>query len=503
MANIGKVTQVIGPVVDVSFEDENTQLPNILDAMIVTKNSGQKVVLECQQHLGEGRVRTIAMDSTEGLVRGMEVIDQGQPIQMPIGDDIKGRLFNVVGEAIDGIEQPSGKKGLPIHRSAPEFKDLSTSTEVLYTGIKVIDLIEPYAKGGKIGLFGGAGVGKTVLIQELINNIAKAYSGLSVFAGVGERTREGNDLLREMIESGIVDYGEAFLEDMEKGGWDLSKVDKKKLAESKATFVFGQMNEPPGARARVALSGLTLAEYFRDGDKEEGGQGKDILFFIDNIFRFTQAGSEVSALLGRMPSAVGYQPTLATEMGNMQERITSTKNGSITSVQAVYVPADDLTDPAPATTFAHLDATTVLSRKISELGIYPAVDPLDSTSRILTAEILGDEHYDCAQRVKEILQRYKELQDIIAILGMDELSDEDKEVVHRARRVQRFLSQPFHVAEQFTGIPGQLVDIKDTIKGFNMIIDGECDHLPEMAFNLVGGIEQAFEKGEKLIAEAK
>ncbi|TRX61292.1 F0F1 ATP synthase subunit beta [Fulvivirga sp. M361] len=501
MANIGKVTQVIGPVVDVSFDAEGAKLPSILDALEVTKENGQKVVLECQQHLGEDRVRTIAMESTEGLVRGMDVLDTSTPIAMPTGEDIKGRLFNVVGEAIDGIKQPEGKSTLPIHRAAPKFEELSTSTEVLFTGIKVIDLLEPYAKGGKIGLFGGAGVGKTVLIQELINNIAKAYSGLSVFAGVGERTREGNDLLREMIESGIVTYGDEFLHSMEEGGWDLSKVDEEKLKESKATFVFGQMNEPPGARARVALSGLTVAEYFRDGDGE--GAGRDILFFIDNIFRFTQAGSEVSALLGRMPSAVGYQPTLATEMGAMQERITSTKKGSITSVQAVYVPADDLTDPAPATTFAHLDATTVLSRKISELGIYPAVDPLDSTSRILNAEVLGDEHYDCAQRVKEILQRYKELQDIIAILGMDELSDEDKEVVHRARRVQRFLSQPFHVAEQFTGIPGVLVDIKDTIKGFNDIIDGKYDHLPEMAFNLVGSVEDAVEKGEKILAEAK
>ncbi|MFM9074515.1 MAG: F0F1 ATP synthase subunit beta, partial [Bacteroidota bacterium] len=467
----------------------------------VEKGDGTKVVLECQQHLGEDRVRTVAMDGTEGLVRGMKAADTGAPIKMPIGDDIKGRLFNVIGTAIDGIDQPKGDQGLSIHRAAPAYENLSTSSEILYTGIKVIDLIEPYAKGGKIGLFGGAGVGKTVLIQELINNIAKAYSGLSVFAGVGERTREGNDLLREMIEAGIVDYGEEFMKSMHHGGWDLSKVDKAKLKESKATFVFGQMNEPPGARARVALSGLTVAEYFRDGDGT--GKGRDILFFIDNIFRFTQAGSEVSALLGRMPSAVGYQPTLATEMGAMQERITSTKNGSITSVQAVYVPADDLTDPAPATTFSHLDATTVLSRKIAELGIYPAVDPLDSTSRILRADIIGDEHYNCAQRVKLILQRYKELQDIIAILGMDELSDEDKQTVHRARRVQRFLSQPFHVAEAFTGLKGALVDIKDTIKGFNMIMDGELDHLPEAAFNLVGTIEQAIEKGEKLMREAQ
>ncbi|MEQ9285600.1 MAG: F0F1 ATP synthase subunit beta [Cyclobacteriaceae bacterium] len=501
MANIGKVTQVIGPVVDVSFEAEGSKIPNILDALYVTRPDGQKIVLECQQHLGEDRIRTVAMDSTEGLLRGMEVEDTGNPIKMPKGEEIKGRLFNVVGEAIDGIGEVSNANGLPIHRQAPAFDELSTSTEVLYTGIKVIDLIEPYVKGGKIGLFGGAGVGKTVLIMELINNIAKAYSGLSVFAGVGERTREGNDLLREMIESGVIKYGKEFEESMEEGGWDLTKVDKNELAKSQATLVFGQMNEPPGARARVALSGLTVAEYFRDGDGE--GQGRDILFFIDNIFRFTQAGSEVSALLGRMPSAVGYQPTLATEMGAMQERITSTKKGSITSVQAVYVPADDLTDPAPATTFAHLDATTVLSRKIAELGIYPAVDPLDSTSRILSEEVVGNEHYSCAQRVIEILQRYKELQDIIAILGMDELSDEDKEVVHRARRVQRFLSQPFHVAEQFTGLSGALVDIKDTIRGFNEIMDGKHDHLPEAAFNLVGSIEEAVAKGEKLMAEAK
>jgi F-type H+-transporting ATPase subunit beta len=500
-ANIGKITQIIGPVVDVSFEAEGTRLPKILDALEVTKANGQKVVLECQQHLGEDRVRTIAMDATEGLQRGMEVVDRGTPIAMPSGDAIKGRLFNVVGDAIDGIPQPASDGGMSIHRDAPKFEDLATSTEVLYTGIKVIDLLEPYAKGGKIGLFGGAGVGKTVLIQELINNIAKAYAGLSVFAGVGERTREGNDLLREMIEAGIIKYGDAFKHSMEEGGWDLSKVDPEELKKSQATFIFGQMNEPPGARARVALSGLTIAEHFRDGDGT--GKGRDILFFIDNIFRFTQAGSEVSALLGRMPSAVGYQPTLATEMGAMQERITSTKRGSITSVQAVYVPADDLTDPAPATTFAHLDATTVLSRKISELGIYPAVDPLDSTSRILSAEILGEKHYRTAQRVKEILQRYKELQDIIAILGLDELSDEDKLVVSRARRVQRFLSQPFHVAEQFTGLKGVLVPIEDTIKGFNMIIDGELDHLPEAAFNLVGNIEDAIAKGERLIREAK
>ena len=500
MANSGKITQIIGPVVDVAFEKENT-LPEILNALEIPKDDGSSLTLEVQQHLGEDRVRTIAMSGTEGLKRGMKVIDTGKAISMPIGEDINGRLFNVVGSAIDGMDQPKGKDRLPIHRDAPKFEELSTSAEVLYTGIKVIDLIEPYNKGGKIGLFGGAGVGKTVLIQELINNIAKAYSGLSVFAGVGERTREGNDLFREMIEAGIVDYGEEFKKSMEEGGWDLSKVDKKKLKKSKAAFVFGQMNDPPGARARVALSGLTLAEYYRDGDGK--GKGRDILFFIDNIFRFTQAGSEVSALLGRMPSAVGYQPTLATEMGAMQERITSTKKGSITSVQAVYVPADDLTDPAPATTFSHLDAQSVLSRKLAAIGIYPSIDPLDSTSRILTEEVVGEEHYTCAQRVKELLQRYKELQDIIAILGMDELSDEDKEVVHRARRVQRFLSQPFHVAEPFTGIKGELVDIKDTIKGFNMIMNGDLDHLPEAAFNLKGTIEQAIEAGEKMIAKVK
>jgi F-type H+/Na+-transporting ATPase subunit beta len=498
--NTGKVTQVIGPVVDVSFEAEGSRIPAILDALKVTRPDGQIVILECQQHLGEDRVRAIAMDSTEGLQRGMEVTDLGGPITMPIGEGIKGRLFNVVGEAIDGLGTLADANRSSIHRAAPKFEDLATSTEVLYTGIKVIDLLAPYVKGGKIGLFGGAGVGKTVLIQELINNIAKAYEGLSVFAGVGERTREGNDLMREMIEAGIIKYGEAFKHSMEEGGWDLTKVDYEELKKSQATFVFGQMNEPPGARARVALSGLTVAEYFRDGDGE--GQGRDILFFIDNIFRFTQAGSEVSALLGRMPSAVGYQPTLATEMGAMQERITSTKRGSITSVQAVYVPADDLTDPAPATTFAHLDATTVLSRKVAELGIYPAVDPLDSTSRILSAEVLGDAHYGTAQRVKEILQRYKELQDIIAILGLEELSEDDKLVVSRARRVQRFLSQPFFVAEQFTGLKGVLVDINDTIKGFNEIIDGKHDNLPESAFNLVGTIEDAVEKGNRLLKEA-
>jgi F-type H+-transporting ATPase subunit beta len=501
-ANTGKIIQVIGPVVDVRFNTENGGvLPNILDGLEVTKTTGERVILECQQHVGEDTVRTIAMDSSEGLTRGLVVTSTGLPITMPVGDQIKGRTFNVIGGAIDGIGEVDQTGGRPIHREAPLFEDLSTATEVLYTGIKVIDLIEPYAKGGKIGLFGGAGVGKTVLIQELINNIAKGHDGYSVFAGVGERTREGNDLLREMLESGIVKYGDEFLHSMEEGGWDLSKVDPEAMKESKATFVFGQMNEPPGARARVALTGLTAAEFFRDGDEESGG--RDILFFVDNIFRFTQAGSEVSALLGRMPSAVGYQPTLASEMGAMQERITSTKRGSITSVQAVYVPADDLTDPAPATTFAHLDATTVLSRKIAELGIYPAVDPLDSTSRILTADIVGEEHYNTAQRVKEILQRYKELQDIIAILGMDELSEEDKMVVHRARRVQRFLSQPFHVAEQFTGTPGVLVPIEDTIKGFNMILEGEVDEYPEAAFNLKGSIEEAIEAGKKMLAENK
>lgn len=495
----GQIVQIIGPVVDVAFDQENN-LPDLLDALEVTRENGEKLILEAQQAIGENTIRTIAMDSTDGLRRGMEVLSLGKPISMPTGDAIKGRLFNVIGNVIDGLKPVETSSSYDIHRKPPTFENLTTQSEVLYTGIKVIDLIEPYAKGGKIGLFGGAGVGKTVIIMELINNIAKSYSGLSVFAGVGERTREGNDLLREMIESGVIRYGKEFLESMEKGGWDLDKVDYSELGESQATLVFGQMNEPPGARARVALSGLTLAEYFRDGDEKTGG--RDILFFIDNIFRFTQAGSEVSALLGRMPSAVGYQPTLATEMGLMQERITSTKRGSITSVQAVYVPADDLTDPAPATTFAHLDATTVLNRKIAELGIYPAVDPLDSTSRILSPEVVGEAHYNTAQRVKGILQRYKELQDIIAILGMDELSEDDKLIVHRARRVQRFLSQPFHVAEQFTGIPGTIVSIEDTIKGFNMIMDGEVDEYPESAFNLVGTIEEAIEKGKKLLAES-
>ena len=500
MANIGHVKQIIGPVVDVSFANET--LPEIFNALEIKRTNGDVLVLEVQQHLGEDSVRAIAMDSTDGLTRGTEVFDTGRAIAMPVGEGIRGRLFNVVGQAIDGIPQPDGSQVYPIHRKPPAYEDLSTSKEILYTGIKVIDLIEPYMKGGKIGLFGGAGVGKTVLIQELINNIAKGYDGISVFAGVGERTREGNDLMREMLEAGIINYGEKFMHSMEEGGWDLSGVTIDDLKQSKATFVFGQMNEPPGARARVALSGLTIAEYYRDGDLSDPTGGRDILFFIDNIFRFTQAGSEVSALLGRMPSAVGYQPTLATEMGLMQERITSTRRGSITSVQAVYVPADDLTDPAPATTFAHLDATTVLSRKIASLGIYPAVDPLDSTSRILDPRVIGDEHYNTAQRVKNLLQRYNELQDIIAILGMEELSDEDKLVVFRARKVQRFLSQPFHVAEQFTGLKGVLVPIEETIRGFNMIMDGEVDQYPESAFNLKGNIDDAIEAGKKMLAEA-
>ena len=500
MANVGHVKQVIGPIVDVSFPNAGS-LPEIFHALEIERPGADTLVLEVQQHLGEDSVRAIAMDSTDGLTRGAKVVDTGETITMPVGMHIRGRLFNVVGEAIDGIGPVNKDSTYPIHRKPPAYEDLSTEKEILYTGIKVIDLIEPYMKGGKIGLFGGAGVGKTVLIQELINNIAKGYDGISVFAGVGERTREGNDLMREMLEAGIIRYGEKFMHSMEEGGWDLSQVDMKALEESKATFVFGQMNEPPGARARVALSGLTVAEYYRDGDLTDPSGGKDILFFIDNIFRFTQAGSEVSALLGRMPSAVGYQPTLATEMGLMQERITSTRRGSITSVQAVYVPADDLTDPAPATTFAHLDATTVLSRKIAALGIYPAVDPLDSTSRILDPMIVGDVHYKCAQDVKNILQRYNELLDIIAILGMEELSDEDKMIVHRARRVQRFLSQPFHVAEQFTGIPGVLVPIEETIRGFNMIMDGEVDEYPEAAFNLRGSIDEVIETGKKMLAE--
>jgi F-type H+-transporting ATPase subunit beta len=499
----GHISQIIGPVVDVHFDiaPGSNQLPGISEALKVKKDGGKDLTLEVQQHIGEETVRAIAMDSTDGLKRGMEVETTGSPITMPVGAQIRGRVMNVTGDPIDGLGELDRKGALPIHREPPKFEDLKTSQEVLVTGIKVIDLIEPYLKGGKIGLFGGAGVGKTVLIKELINNIAKKHNGFSIFAGVGERTREGNDLLREMIESGVIRYGDKFLESMEKGHWDLSLVDKDEINKSQVAMVFGQMNEPPGARSSVALSGLTLAESFRDSDTGEGP--RDILFFIDNIFRFTQAGSEVSALLGRMPSAVGYQPTLATEMGRMQERITSTKNGSITSVQAVYVPADDLTDPAPATTFTHLDATTVLSRKITELGIYPAVDPLQSTSRILDPNIVGKEHYETAQRVKQILQRNQELQDIISILGMDELSDEDKITVNRARRVQRFLSQPFHVAEQFTGVPGVMVDVEDTIKGFKAILDGEVDYLPEQAFLNVGTIDDAIKKGEAILAQAK
>ena len=468
--NIGRVAQVIGAVVDVQFDNE---LPEILSAL-ETDNNGQRLVLEVAQHLGENTVRTIAMDSTEGLVRGKEVTDTGQPISIPVGPETLGRIMNVIGEPIDERGPVETKQRAPIHAPAPEFVDQSTEAEVLVTGIKVVDLLAPYAKGGKIGLFGGAGVGKTVLIQELINNIAKGHGGYSVFAGVGERTREGNDLYHEMIDSGVINLE----------------------GDSKVALVYGQMNEPPGARARVGLTGLTVAEYFRDQE------GQDVLFFVDNIFRFTQAGSEVSALLGRIPSAVGYQPTLSTDMGTLQERITTTTKGSITSVQAIYVPADDLTDPAPATSFSHLDATTVLSRAISELGIYPAVDPLDSTSRILDPRVVGEEHYNVARSVQEVLQRYKSLQDIIAILGMDELSEEDKLVVARARKIQRFLSQPFFVAEVFTGFPGVLVELEDTIKGFKAVVAGEYDHLPEAAFYMVGTIDDAVAKAEKLAAEA-
>ena len=498
----GHISQIIGPVIDVFFDtkglDAEKVLPKIYDALKVKRPNGEEMIIEVQQHIGEDTVRCVAMDNTDGLQRGIEAVPLGSPITMPVGEQIKGRMLNVIGRPIDGMGQLSMEGSFPIHRDAPKFEELSTTKEVLSTGIKVIDLLEPYLKGGKIGLFGGAGVGKTVLIMELINNIAKGHNGFSVFAGVGERTREGNDLIREMIESGVIKYGEKFREAMDEGKWDLSLVDPEELKKSQATLVYGQMNEPPGARASVALSGLTVAEGFRDS-----GSSADILFFIDNIFRFTQAGSEVSALLGRMPSAVGYQPTLASEMGAMQERITSTKNGSITSVQAVYVPADDLTDPAPATTFTHLDATTVLDRKIAGLGIYPAVDPLASTSRILDPLVVGKEHYECAQRVKQILQKYNELQDIIAILGMDELSDEDKLTVNRARRVQRFLSQPFTVASQFTGLPGVMVSIEDTIKGFNAILDGEVDDLPEQAFLNVGTIEDVKEKAQKLLEAAK
>jgi F-type H+-transporting ATPase subunit beta len=468
----GKITQIIGAVVDVNFESD---LPEIYTALEAS-NSGSKLILEVAQHLGENDVRTIAMDATEGLKRGDDVTNTGAPISVPVGPETLGRIINVVGESIDEKGEVKTKEKWPIHRAAPKFTDQATETEQLVTGIKVVDLLAPYAKGGKIGLFGGAGVGKTVTIMELINNIAKAHGGFSVFAGVGERTREGNDLYHEMIESGVI---------------------KTEGKGSKAALVYGQMNEPPGARARVALTGLTVAEYFRDKE------GQDVLFFVDNIFRFTQAGSEVSALLGRIPSAVGYQPTLATDMGNLQERITSTDKGSITSVQAIYVPADDLTDPAPATSFSHLDATTVLSRQIAEIGIYPAVDPLDSTSRILDPRIVGEEHYRVARDVQKILQAYKSLQDIIAILGMDELSEEDKLTVARARKIQRFLSQPFFVAEVFTGSPGKLVDLDDTIKGFDAICKGEYDHLPEAAFYMVGGIEEAIEKAEKLSKDSK
>ncbi len=469
--DMGKVAQVMGAVVDVQFEGE---LPQILNALETT-NQDKRLVLEVAQHLGESMVRTIAMDSTEGLQRGQGVSDTGAPITMPVGPETLGRILNVIGEPIDERGPINAKATLPIHRAAPDFIDQSTETEILTTGIKVVDLICPYSKGGKIGLFGGAGVGKTVIIMELINNIAKGHGGYSVFAGVGERTREGNDLYHEMVESGVIDL---------EGN------------NSKAALVYGQMNEPPGARARVGLSGLTLAEYFRDEE------GQDVLLFVDNIFRFTQAGSEVSALLGRIPSAVGYQPTLATDMGALQERITSTNKGSITSVQAIYVPADDLTDPAPATSFSHLDATTVLSRQIAELGIYPAVDPLDSTSRILDPRIIGDEHYAIATGVQQVLQTYKSLQDIIAILGMDELSEEDKMTVARARKIQRFLSQPFHVAEVFTGSPGVLVSLEDTIRGFKGILEGEYDHLPESAFYMVGTIDEAVDKAKRMAAEA-
>ena len=497
--NTGKIAQVIGPVVDVAFEGEEVMLPPIYTALKIDREDGSELILEVEQHIGEDTVRCVAMESTDGLRRGLPVVNLGHPIAIPTGDQVKGRLMNVIGNAIDNLPALNRDNLKPIHQPAPKFEDLTIGTEILSTGIKVIDLLEPYSKGGKIGLFGGAGVGKTVLIMELINNIAKGHDGFSVFTGVGERTREGNDLLREMIESGVMRYGDKFKEGMEEGKWNLADVDLAHLKDSQAALVFGQMNEPPGARLRVALTGLTVAEQFRD----QGAGGKDVLLFIDNIFRFTQAGSEVSALLGRMPSAVGYQPTLASEMGMLQERITSTRNGSITSVQAIYVPADDLTDPAPATTFSFLDATTVLSRKIAELGIDPAVDPLESTSRILDPNIVGEEHYNVAQAVKQLLQKYNELQDIIAILGVDELSDEDKLVVSRARRAQRFLSQPFHVAEQFTGLPGVLVPLSETIRGFKMILSGEVDEYPEQAFLNVGTIDEAIDKGKRLLAEVK
>ncbi len=498
-AKFGTVTQVIGPVIDVSFEGGKDAIPPIYSALKVERDNGETLILEVEQHIGEDTVRCVAMESTDGLRRGVKVENLGHPIAVPTGAQVKGRLLNVIGEPIDKLPELKRENMRPIHQPAPAFEDLAISTEILFTGIKVIDLLEPYSKGGKIGLFGGAGVGKTVLIMELINNIAKGHNGFSVFTGVGERTREGNDLLREMIESGVIRYGEKFREGMEKGEWNIHDVDMNEVNNSQSTLVFGQMNEPPGARLRVSLSGLTVAEQFRDQD----GGGKDVLLFIDNIFRFTQAGSEVSALLGRMPSAVGYQPTLASEMGILQERITSTKQGSITSVQAIYVPADDLTDPAPATTFSFLDATTVLSRKISELGIYPAVDPLESTSRILDPNVIGEEHYNVAQQVKQLLQKYNELQDIIAILGVDELGDDDKLVVARARRAQRYLSQPFHVAEQFTGLPGVMVPLSETIRGFKMILSGEMDEYPEQAFLNVGTIDEAIAKGKKMLEEVK
>ncbi len=498
-ANYGTVTQVIGPVIDVSFEGGKENIPPIYTALKVERDNGEELILEVEQHIGEDTVRCVAMESTDGVRRGVKVLNLDRSIAVPTGNQVKGRLLNVIGEPIDMLGELNRDNLRDIHQPAPAFEDLAISQEILFTGIKVIDLLEPYSKGGKIGLFGGAGVGKTVLIQELINNIAKGHDGFSVFTGVGERTREGNDLLREMIESGVIKYGKKFEEEMEKGEWNLSDVDSESLKNSQCTLVFGQMNEPPGARLRVALSGLTVAEQFRDND----GGGKEVLLFIDNIFRFTQAGSEVSALLGRMPSAVGYQPTLSSEMGALQERITSTKQGSITSVQAIYVPADDLTDPAPATTFSFLDATTVLNRKIAELGIYPAVDPLDSTSRILDPNIIGEEHYNVAQAVKQLLQKYNELQDIIAILGVDELSDEDKLVVARARRAQRYLSQPFFVAEQFTGLPGVMVPLSETIRGFKMILSGELDNLPEQAFLNVGTIDEAIAKGKKMLEEVK
>lgn len=495
----GKITQIIGPVVDVSFDGDTKNMPPIYNALSIKRDDGTTIVLEVEQHVGEHTVRCIAMDSTDGLQRGMEVHNTGNPISVPTGEELRGRVMNVTGEPIDYLKDFSSDiSRRSIHQPAPAYEDLAISSEILYTGIKVIDLLEPYSKGGKIGLFGGAGVGKTVLIMELINNIAKGHNGISVFTGVGERTREGNDLLREMIGSGVINYGEKFKKGLDNNEWNIKDVDMDAVAQSQAALVFGQMNEPPGARLRVALSGLSVAEQFRD----QNSGGRDILLFIDNIFRYTQAGSEVSALLGRMPSAVGYQPTLASEMGELQERITSTKNGSITSVQAIYVPADDLTDPAPATTFSFLDATTVLSRKIAELGIYPAVDPLDSTSRILDANIIGQEHYNVAQGVKQILQKYSELQDIIAILGMDELSDSDKQVVSRARRIQRFLSQPFHVAQQFTGLPGVMVPIEETIRGFKMILNGDVDEYPEQAFMNVGTIDEAIAKGKKLLEKA-